>query len=44
MIRKHDPEIAKDIMDKGAASTTKKIVQSSLNSMRKMMKFDEALK
>ena len=44
MIRKHEPEIAKDIMDKGAASTTKKIVQSSMNSMRKMMKFDEVLK
>jgi hypothetical protein len=31
-------------MDKGAASTTKKIVQTSLLSRKKMAGFDDALK
>ncbi len=47
IIRKHEELSAKglnDLMDKGAASTTKKIVQTSLLSRKKMAGFDDALK
>ena len=41
VIRKHEPKKAGlNLMDEGAASTTKKIVQSSLSSMKKLAKFD----
>jgi hypothetical protein len=45
IVRRHEPGQAKglNIMDKGAASTTKKIVQSSVQSRKKMMMFDDAL-
>lgn len=45
VVRKHEPGQSKglNILDKGAASTTKKIVQSSVQSRKKMMMFDDAL-
>jgi hexokinase len=45
IIRKHEEHSAGiNLLDKGAASTTKKIVQSSVQSRKKMMMFDDALK
>lgn len=45
VIRKHEEQsTGLSITDKGAASTTKKIVQSSVQSRKKMMMFDDALK
>lgn len=45
VVRKHEPGQSKglNILDKGAASTTKKIIQSSVQSRKKMMMFDDAL-
>ena len=45
VIRKHEEQASGlNLSDKGAASTTKKIVQSSVQSRKKMMMFDDALK
>lgn len=46
VIRRHEEQNDKAglLMDKGAASTTKKIVQSSIMSRKKMAGFDDALK
>lgn len=45
VVRKHEEQSAGiNLLDKGAASTTKKIVQSSVQSRKKMMMFDDALK
>lgn len=45
VIRKHEEQVSGlNLMDKGAQSTTKKIIQSSVQSRKKMMMFDDALK
>jgi hypothetical protein len=45
IVRKHEEQqTGINLSDKGAASTTKKIVQSSVQSRKKMMMFDDALK
>lgn len=45
IVRKHEPGQSKNlnILDKGAASTTKKIVQSSVQSRKKLMMLDDVL-
>eukprot|EP00347_Sterkiella_histriomuscorum_P003094 403365611 len=46
VIRRHEANTSTgmNLLDKGAASTTKKIVQTSVQSRKKMMMFDEVLK
>jgi hypothetical protein len=45
VIRKHEKgEAGLSLTDKGAASTTKKIVQASIQRRMNMVKFDDALK
>ncbi len=45
VIKKHDQQLQVDLLtNKGADSTTKKIVQSSLNSFNKMKGFDDVTK
>ena len=45
IVRKHEEQSSGlNLMDKGVASTTKKIVQISLTSNKKMRMFDDVLK
>jgi hypothetical protein len=45
IVRRHKEQTAGiQLSDKGAASTTKKIVQASVESLKKMMMFDDALR
>ena len=44
VIRKHEEQSqGLSLLDKGAASTTKKIVQSSVNSRMNLLKYDDVL-
>jgi len=42
IVRKHEPQQKKGVglMDEGAGSTTKKIVKNSVESMKRLSKFD----
>ena len=44
VIRKHDESQGISLLDKGVASTTKKIVQSAIASRMNLMKHDDVLK